>query len=80
VNKYELGRNCVTHHTACDCREARFREIEAERDSLAEQVKVLREALVDIDKATDEIECYVPRISENALAALEKADAIAGRK
>ena len=25
---------CVTHHYACDCREAKFAEIEAERDRL----------------------------------------------
>jgi predicted transcriptional regulator len=27
-------RECVSHHHACDCREAQFAEIKAERDSL----------------------------------------------
>ena len=28
------ARNCITHHYACDCREAKFAAIEAERDAL----------------------------------------------
>ncbi|MGH2702824.1 MAG: hypothetical protein ACRDJ2_13765 [Actinomycetota bacterium] len=30
-------RECVTHHHACDCREAWFREIEAMNDSLEDR-------------------------------------------
>jgi hypothetical protein len=29
VNDFIGDRQCVTHHHACDCREQRFRELEA---------------------------------------------------
>lgn len=28
MDRFKTGRNCVTHHCGCDCREERFRKIE----------------------------------------------------
>lgn len=40
---------CVTHHYACDCREAEFAQLKAERDALAEKVRKVREECEIID-------------------------------
>ena len=31
------AKHCTTHHHACDCREAKFKALEAERDKLREE-------------------------------------------
>lgn len=36
--------NCTTHHLACDCREAKFAAIEAERDAMKARLAEIREA------------------------------------
>src|SRR5690606_10853646 len=42
---WAMTRPCVTHHQACDCREARFREIEAENERLASRLGALQKAI-----------------------------------
>ncbi len=87
--------NCTTHHNACDCREAKFLEIESERDSLAEQVRVLREGLAfpnlvqpinphliakDPNKGLACLLDFIEAWLQCGSSALQKADEIAGRK
>lgn len=36
--KNEKHRNCITHHYACDCREEKFKQLEAENKRLADQL------------------------------------------
>ena len=38
-----MSKECTTHHHACDCREAKFKELEQENAAL-------REALVNADE------------------------------
>ena len=38
-----MSKQCVTHHFACDCREAKFKELERENAAL-------RETLVNADE------------------------------
>jgi hypothetical protein len=52
---------------------AEYVKLQAERDSLAEQVKVLREALVAIKEADD---CWTTNVD----MWIAKADEIAGKK
>ena len=39
-------KKCVTHHHACDCREARFAELEAENQRLREAIQEHKDAHV----------------------------------
>jgi uncharacterized protein YdcH (DUF465 family) len=51
-----MTRDCRNHHHACDCREARFMRIIAERDALKEEVMELRNSRekTPMDKAIAE--------------------------
>ena len=35
------ANHCTTHHHACDCREAKFEALEAERDKLREAAQAV---------------------------------------
>ena len=35
-----MNRRCTTHHNACDCREARFAELEASAKELRECLQI----------------------------------------
>jgi hypothetical protein len=39
------GRECITHHHACDCREAEFAAVTAERDALLARAEAAEEKL-----------------------------------
>jgi len=41
-------KECITHHFACDCREAKFTALEAENTALRKRVAELEEALQGI--------------------------------
>ena len=47
-------RDCITHHHACDCREQKFAEIEAENRSLRKRLQYangkLSEAMMKLDE------------------------------
>ncbi len=51
-------RDCVTHHHACDCREAKFAAIEAENGDIKERIETIKdlagmyESLYGTDKET----------------------------
>src|SRR5690554_3169601 len=68
-----MTRPCVTHHQACDCREARFREIEAENERLASRLdtrqRAATEAFALLQKHYDVADCVMP----NDLDDLESA-------
>jgi len=36
-----MSKECTTHHFACDCREAKFKELEQDNAELREQVEHL---------------------------------------
>jgi len=36
-------RECVTHHYACDCREEKFRKLEAESEKLKKAIEYSRQ-------------------------------------
>jgi len=36
-----MSRQCITHHHACDCRERKFAELEAENKRLTEALELL---------------------------------------
>jgi hypothetical protein len=38
--RVEGGRRCTSHHNACDCREAKFAELEEQRDRLIERAQL----------------------------------------
>ena len=42
-----MPRECVTHHYACDCREAEFAAIKRERDELRERIDGAPHAYMD---------------------------------
>ena len=60
-------RECITHHYACDCREAKFAHLEAEN-------KVLREAMDDYTGLANDVLRYLERIKnpKQALAGQDK--------
>lgn len=43
----EPMKRCVTHHYACDCREAKFAELERENTKLGNRLAVLLQTLAD---------------------------------
>ena len=44
-----FSKNCVTHHFACDCREAKFRKLERENAALRKD----KERLDYLEKSID---------------------------
>lgn len=56
-----MARECVTHHHACDCREARFREIE----------KALRAAIDELRRCYEDDGC-TEQETEDQTAHFEK--------
>ena len=48
----ELVKRCVTHHHACDCREAKFAELEQQLDELRAHSELLREAVDEVLNAS----------------------------
>ena len=40
-----MSRECTTHHHACDCREARFRGLEAELAAMREAAQEMADAM-----------------------------------
>jgi chromosome segregation ATPase len=45
-----MTRECTVHHHACDCREAKFAEIEGERDALKIEVDEVESVIEDLDQ------------------------------
>lgn len=67
-------KECITHSFACECREAKFAELEAKTERLAKEIETLREGL---NKIEDNDHCldFGP-YSELAEETLQKADEI----
>jgi len=43
-----MSRQCITHHHACDCRERKFAELEAENKRLTEAQAGIMDNWIDI--------------------------------
>ena len=57
-----MSRNCVTHHHACDCREAKFARIQKENDDLKDKI---HHYFVKIDGDGPELSCpFIDGIAE----------------
>lgn len=56
-------RQCISHHFACDCREADFKKLE-------EKFKLLKKAIEKIHKETAHV--WEQRIAEDAIVQLER--------
>lgn len=69
-----MTRDCRNHHHACDCREARFMKIIAERDALKEEVMELRNSRekTPMDKAIAEYCALVKQHLEEHRQTFEK--------
>lgn len=49
-----MARRCVTHHHACDCREEKFKKMEAENAKLREAIETHRADFDDEHFTTEE--------------------------
>ena len=44
-----MSKECVTHHHACDCREAKFKELERENAALRELAECMATEMREVD-------------------------------
>lgn len=63
------NKECATHHYACDCREALFKELQAKLDRLT---KAAQDVIKRAYEISDEVTDYGPMIS-NYLILLDEA-------
>lgn len=86
-----MSKECVTHHHACDCREAKFAELEKANALLLNVAKVAKEILMaDInsprpfhygeDGCPDNDPCDICRSFMNLSSALSAAKDVMGEK
>jgi hypothetical protein len=75
VSDFLGGRECVTHHYACDCRERRFKELEAELARERERADRLEAGLLVRQEERDESEAARARLEEAVEALLREFDA-----
>ena len=45
-----MSKECTTHHHACDCREAKFKQLECEHAALAKALDKAYKKLVSLTK------------------------------
>jgi hypothetical protein len=64
--------NCVTHHHACECREAKFAELEAENARLRTALELIATGGVDFG--------VLAKPSERMLAMVDLARAALGKE
>jgi hypothetical protein len=67
-----VERGCVTHHYACDCREAKFSRMEAENAKLRREVECLTAGNHRISRCEEE-EFGIITAQETRIRALEAA-------
>jgi len=48
-------KQCVTHHFACDCREAKFKEIEQENAALRENFMAAQSEIILLREEREEL-------------------------
>lgn len=56
---------CTTHHNACDCREAKFRELEAENERYRKALQDIYDTAAKGDGTA--IECAMAYFADEAL-------------
>ena len=70
-----VNRECTTHHYACDCREAEFAAIKAEKAELVEACKDVILSAEYSDKVADFVSsCELGEAINRMRAALHKAE------
>ena len=68
-----MTRECITHHYACDCREAKFAQIEAENKKLREALEEMLFAYENKDgEFPHQFEIDALAIANEALAGQDK--------
>ena len=70
-----VDRECTTHHHACDCREAKFAELEAEIERLRDVLSQIQwGGRTDLVKQTENV-LTLEQMQDIARAALEREGA-----
>ncbi len=63
-------RECVTHHYACDCREARFAQIEQENASLRAELQDVEAKLAETEQNNAKLHNQLKKIYKEAMGGL----------
>ncbi len=61
---------CVTHHHACDCREAKFAKLEADLAAAQRELSAWRKAVDEMDNRYPNEWCSTSEVMTNRVAEL----------